>query len=141
PPVNDACSGATPIVVTSTIFGTLNGATNDATSACDPAGPPARDVWYSFTNPLAVTSVGRMSTCGGGPTDTLLAAFAVCGLSELACNDDCGSPSCNPNQSCLTVVLSAGQSVLIRVSDKLLVGNATFAFTLSNAPYTPANDS
>lgn len=70
------------------------------------------DVWYRFTP--GCSGVATIKTCGtwGTLADTVLTLFDQCGGQELACNDDsCGL------LSQITIPLTAGRSILIRVAD------------------------
>ena len=105
---NDECTGAIPaqLGVTTGVNGFL--ATSSAGFPCD----VSLDLWYSFTP--TCTGGYVFSTCGlslnDDVDDTVIAVYAACGTTPLACDDDsCGS------ESLVTVDLVAGQTYLIRV--------------------------
>jgi hypothetical protein len=123
---NDSCSTPGFLGInTAYTVGTTVGATNDGSSACDPAG---RDLWYRLAMPC-FNSCGpltlRLDTCGSA-IDTAISVYAGCGLAEIACNDDCGGTPCAGPGSCLTLTLAPGQVVLVRVSDKGIGAGGNF---------------
>ncbi|MCB0792994.1 MAG: T9SS type A sorting domain-containing protein [Flavobacteriales bacterium] len=107
------------------VFGSANLQAQTGAS-CDQAVPvgtgvhtaPADDYWYLFT--VQATGEYTASTCGLSSCDTKLWAYDHCtglvvneqGLNALAYNDD----ACNL-QSTITMDLSAGQEIYIRVGD------------------------
>ncbi|MFO0839494.1 MAG: lamin tail domain-containing protein [Phycisphaerae bacterium] len=137
PPANDSCS--TPVALT---LGTYAGgntafATNDGSSSCDASG---RDVWYSFTlaSALSGNQVVRVDTCTSA-IDTVVTVYSgTCagGLTEMACNDECGGSPCGPTSSCLSFSSLATGTYLVRVSDKGLTGGAINV----RARIAPVND-
>jgi hypothetical protein len=112
PPGNDACASAATILVASPVSGTTTGASGSNLTACGrPDGP---DAWYIFTAPF--TRYYSFSACGSA-TDTVLTLYPTCPpASPIACNND-NPTSCGPGgASSLSVLVSAGSSVLVRVS-------------------------
>jgi len=106
---SDSCAGAT-LVTNGTYAYDLAGATNEgnSASACGATGT-AEDVWFAYTSANAGNLV--LSTCGLTSGDSVLAAYSDC-ATQIACQDDfCGL------QTQLTVPVSAGQTVLIRIAD------------------------
>ena len=138
-PVNDDCINAEIAAFATVYLGNLSTATNDGTATCG-ASATNPDVWYSFTAPNSAQFV--FSTCGTHDApglnlgmDTVIAAFDVCGGTQLACDDDAGPPPCGPGidtgilrDSVITVNMLAGESVLIRISH--------FGSTIANGDYT-----
>jgi hypothetical protein len=137
-PSNDACASAAILTAPSTITANISTATHDGSATCDPGGLGSKDVWYSFTNALAVASQLKVNTCGS-TTDTVVTVYNGCGGSEIACNDNCGGAPCGGPGSCITAILAASQNVLIRVSDKGL-GGCEFTLALTNTAVPPAFD-
>jgi hypothetical protein len=141
PPNND-CANAISVGTGGTLTGIVTGATADAASACDPGGAASRDVWYSYTNTNPSARILTATTCGTtGVNDTALAIYASCAGTELACNDDCGGTPCGGTTSCVSALVAASQTVLIRVSDKGLGGAGGFTLVTSVAGVPPPNDS
>lgn len=131
-PPNDLCVNA-QVIGNGFFIGTTDGASSDGDASCDSGGPSSRDVWFVYTP--ATDGLLALNTCGSA-IDTVLSVFSACGGSELACSDDCGGSPCGGPASCAAVVVAAGQSVRIRVSDK---GGVAGSFTL-NASLTLLND-
>lgn len=129
PPANDACAGATPLVLGGAeAIGNLGAATPDGSSVCDSGTP---DLWYRVVLPAAGTL--RADTCGSS-TDTVLSLFDACGGNELACNDDDPSLVCASGASRLSVAGLAPGAYWLRVSDKGLAGSfrVRASFALDN---------
>jgi hypothetical protein len=138
PPANDACAAAQS-VGSGTFGGILTYATNDGAASCDPGGATSRDVWYSFTDPTAsggTLSVDTCSTVG----DTVVSVYNACGGTEIACNDDCGGAPCGGTTSCATAILTPGQTVKIRVSDKGTGSVGLYTLHTSFVGNPPIND-
>lgn len=125
-PPNDHCPGATFIGQGSpAAVGNLLTASPDGASTCG-LSTGNRDVWYAFTAPNSGSFL--FDTCGTHDApgldlgmDTVLNVFDACGGMELACNDDNGSACAGidagaARDSSVSVLLSAGQTVLVRVS-------------------------
>jgi len=131
-PDNDSCGNAIPVTV-GDYTGTLIEATNDGSVNCA-ADSDEPDAWYAFTadyNGLLVAT-----TCGtndryevDADMDTVLSLHSACpgtAGNELSCNDDwpVGTPAnaCggidqgSSRDSVVSTVMTAGESVLIRVS-------------------------
>jgi hypothetical protein len=142
-PVNDLCSGATPIgPINGTVFGTTVGATGDASnltasglaSCANNNTVPIFDVWFSYTAPC--TGTLAVDTCGG--YDTLVTAYALCptpGTShQLApasssCSDNGGTGSCAPGSS-ISIAMTQGTTYLLRVAGGVgATPGGTFALT------------
>lgn len=121
PMMHDLCANATPILAGEPYYGTFTGATNDAVSACDPGGASSRDVWFKYTNTSASDVAFRVNTCGT-LSDTALSILTSCGGTELSCSDDCLDPVCGLTTSCASALVTSGQTVFVRVSDKGLGG-------------------
>jgi hypothetical protein len=112
-PVNDRCSGATPMAL-DTVY-TVNTATatstGDPTTAC--SQPLGKGVWYSFTAPR--NGMLTLSTCGSD-FDTILQVYTGdCGsLTWVTCADD-GGPDCTGKQASASFLVSTGATYLIVV--------------------------
>lgn len=127
PPANDNCGNAT-VIGNGAYAGTLEGATNDGTSACG-ASSSSPDVWYRYT--ASCTGTMTASTCGthDGPgldqgIDTVLSVLSGCGGTELACDDDdnpqiacAGTDQGLFRDSAVALSVTAGQVVYIRVAN------------------------
>lgn len=156
-PDNDDCSDAITIGNGST-SGSLLGATNDGTGSCG-TSDASPDVWYAYT--ASCTGELLVNTCGtndlGGPNagmDTVLTLFPtgcpVNGAAEIECNDDWPNGSdamaCTATNAGLTrdsaVALSvtAGESLLIRVSTFGSTAAAAFTLNVDCAVQGPSND-
>jgi hypothetical protein len=156
---NDPCGSAIAIGP-GWYFGTLVGATDDGSASCGGAGQP--DAWYSYTAPQAGTL--KVSTCGtndfGGidaGMDTVLSVHSGCpgtSTNQLACNDDWPSGpdpnACNGiwpfidagslrRDSALSLPVTPGQTVWIRVSKFWASTPGFFYLTLGLEPGTPAD--
>jgi hypothetical protein len=112
PPVNDACSSATPVVAGGTYIGSTVCATRDGFASCG-ASTQGPDVWYRFTAPSS--GILHADTCGvAGSFNTVLSFHlnSCPGVTAnlFACNNDsCGT------LSSLDAPVSAGSTYLIRV--------------------------
>ena len=84
PPENDLCENAIPVADGDVIYGTTNGATNDANVTSNTSG----DVWYTYASTSADDVT--ITTCGS-PFDTYLRVFDSCTGEQIAYNDDMGS--------------------------------------------------
>ncbi len=124
-PVNDLCIAPQVLAGTSgAVAGTTVGATaftNTSTTAnpsCN-ASYSMFAVWYQYTSPCNTNAT--FATCG--PYNTQLSVHSACPTPTVsnqlagACNLD-GSGGCAPG-SIVTVALSSGQTVLIRVAGEL----------------------
>lgn len=124
PPANDNCAAATTILNGNTLIGNLLCASNDGSADCG-SSESNPDIWYQFTaggspGTLRLTLCGSRNNAGAdtGP-DTVLSVHGGCpgGVgNELACNDDGFAAGCNSLDSQVTLALSPGQNVKIRVS-------------------------
>ncbi|MCC6320431.1 MAG: matrixin family metalloprotease [Phycisphaerales bacterium] len=128
-PANDFCANAAIVAMGSIVNGTLASASNDGSATCG-SSTTNPDVWYTITAPCAGTLV--LSTCGTSDTggtdlgiDSVLSIWSGCpaaGGSQLACNDNAFNAECDgsdnglPRDAALSRVLSAGESVRVRVS-------------------------
>ncbi len=163
-PPNNMCRAATPIS-DGWYYGTLAGASNDGNASCGGSTTgefnAEVDVWYFYT--AAQEGLLKVSTCGshdfGGidaGMDTVLSAHSECqGMwsNELACNDDWPSSpdsnACNVpwpfydaptrRDSALSVPMSAGQSLMIRVSKYSASSPGFFYLTIGLAPRVPVD--
>lgn len=111
-PGNDLCTSAFPLTGLFTT-GSTAGASNDATASCG-SSDSSPDVWFSY----AATQDGSVTFHTlGSSFDTVLSLWDRCpgadgrGV-ELACNDD----AAGTDQSRLTLEMTAGQEVRIRVA-------------------------
>ena len=84
PPENDLCENAIPVADGDVIYGTTNGATDDANVTSNTSG----DVWYTYASTSADDVT--ITTCGS-PYDTYLRVFDSCTGEQIAYNDDMGS--------------------------------------------------
>ncbi len=142
----DECSS--PIVVgTGTFVADLSlntGSTGDDSSMC--ASDDTIDRWYLYIAPSAGTLT--VSTCNPGTEfDTVLSAYSTCGGPDIACNDDSAVvlQACSLNglnrKSIMTVPVSAGQSVLVRLSAfRDLIGSGQAQITFAGPPEPPGYD-
>jgi len=106
PPGNDDCTDAIPVTEGVPYAGTTYNATGTDQSSC--GFNDTRDVWHSYTP--ATTHPVKISLAGSD-FDTTLAVFASCGGTELACNDDAGTP-----QSEIEMDVTAPKTYFIRVA-------------------------
>jgi hypothetical protein len=127
----DDCAAA-PSVGAGTYTFSLAGASNSFVfaGACG-LSDTAEDVWLK----LVATSAGEwvIETCGQTADDTVLSVVSACDGSILVCNDD----SCD-FQSRVTVNLTAGQEVFIRITEYAGGTTATGSVVIS-APLPPGN--
>ncbi|MEM7164101.1 MAG: hypothetical protein AAF581_01480 [Planctomycetota bacterium] len=150
--LNDGCFA--PLIVgdgTPVAIGNLAPATPDGGTNCAPAAA-TRDAWYSYT--AGCGGDVTFSTCGSfglGGMDTVLSIHDGCpatAANEIGCNDDnpgaCQGPI--PVDSHVTVTLSAGQTVLVRVGHFPApsgLGNGNFQLnivpSLTQQPVTDLN--
>jgi hypothetical protein len=119
-PDNDDCANAEPVIPGTRTFQDLRSATADGAASCG-LTTGDRDVWYTFAAPCA--GVLSVNTCGsranGEGPDTVISAHSGCPgttANQIACNDDGGSLACASVDSSMTINVSAGETVLIRVS-------------------------
>ena len=84
PPENDLCENAIPVADGDVIYGTTNGATDDANVISN----ISYDVWYTYASTSADDVT--ITTCGS-PYDTYLRVFDSCTGEQIAYNDDMGS--------------------------------------------------
>ena len=84
PPENDLCENAIPVADGDVIYGTTNGATDDANVTSNTSG----DVWYTYESTSADDVT--ITTCGS-PFDTYLRVFDSCTGEQISYNDDMGS--------------------------------------------------
>jgi hypothetical protein len=107
----NSCASA-PTIIPGVYLGTTAGATLDGIGLCATQGGGAPDVWYAFTAPAD----GRLSvnTCGSFYDSVVGIHSTSCG-SHIACNTECAGSPCGSPHACTSAVLSAGQSVRIRI--------------------------
>ncbi|HEX2837856.1 MAG TPA: hypothetical protein VHN77_06990 [Phycisphaerales bacterium] len=149
-PGNDNCAGAFSVADGSIISGDLSRASDDGDVGCT-SFTYNRDVWYSFVAPCAGDLVVNM--CGsfdGGGVDTVISAHSACpgtAANQLACNDQFGGAGCSGNDSQITVPMTDGQEVFIRISHwgsstaLFQDGSFTGTVTFNETGAAPANDS
>lgn len=131
-PTNDFCSNAIPIT-DGTHTGNTLGATDDSASTCG-GSDSSPDVWFEYVAPAA--GLLRIDTCGS-LFDTAVTRHATCGDAG-ACNDDCAGTPCSAPDSCMSALVSAGSTSLIRVAGH---NGASGDFTLNvGLQAAPPND-
>ncbi len=145
-PANDLCQNAVDVSAGGVYAGTLVNARNDGISTCGSATTNP-DIWYRYT--ACADGTLTVSTCGTHDApgldlgvDTVLTLFDTCGGTELACNDDAGFNACLMDggllrDSLITHDLTAGQSVLIRVSK---YGSSAVGAIRLNVSFVQQND-
>lgn len=151
-PANDNCGAATVIQSGNTRIGNLVCASNDGSADCG-SSESNPDIWYRFTAPAGNNGVLTLTTCGSrdnagadtGP-DTVLSVHSGCpgtGGNELICNDDGFEAGCSTLDSLVSVFLTGGQTVLVRVSHfgntAFRVGNGVTALHADFAPCVRAD--
>jgi hypothetical protein len=96
-----------------TVEGVLNG--DDSQGSCSNPEAVAEDAVISFTAPE--TGTYRFDTTENFGIDTVIYLQSACGdtTSELACNDDFGSPDAGEVQSEIIIDLEAGQELFLVV--------------------------
>ena len=82
-------------------------ATDDAEASCQVSD---FDVWFKYT--ATCTGLATIDTSGSGQEDTVLAAYGVCGGSEIACNDDAQGSTLAQ----ITFAVTEGQAYHIRLA-------------------------
>jgi hypothetical protein len=112
PPSNDTCGEASEAYA-QPLVGT-NGGSNVCSSVDDsaPSCGGSADVWWYYT-PTQSCQV-TIDTCGSS-FDTILAVYDGCAGQELACNDDCVLGLCGGLNSCVSLDVTAGQTIWIQV--------------------------
>lgn len=122
---SDTCAGAlVPGAPSLTVGSSLLIRTSDASTeyqlpSCDGSISVNKDVYLPFTAPRTGSFV--FDTCAGASVsivDTVIEAWSGCpgaGGTLIACNDETAQVGCIPLRSRLSVNLTAGQLVLIRV--------------------------
>jgi hypothetical protein len=125
----DDCAAA-PSVGAGTFAFSLAGATNSFSfaGACG-VSADAEDVWLK----LVATGAGEyvIETCGQSADDTVLSVVSACDGTILACSDDaCGA------QSRVTITLTAGQEVFVRIAE-FAGGTAATGNVVISAPTPP----
>ncbi len=139
-PVNDNCSGAVSVSVSSAgtcdnaVQGTTIAATNSGLNTC--WGESDDDVWYQF---VATATSHRVRVTGSSLGDPVLEVFGgTCtSLVSLDCVDD-GSGS---SEQVVLSGLTVGNTYLVRVySWSGGSGNGTFSLCVQPPPPPPAND-
>lgn len=135
PPPNDACSGAQPILLNSTVYGTTLGADNSQQQFCGAKLTNGPEVFYTFTSPDGADV--RVDTLGSDLDTVITFRQVSCVGSVLACNDDFGGTK----QSQITIGgLLPDFTYYIQVdSDESEAG--TFRLNLNEVQPPPANDS
>jgi len=126
PPAHDACAMAAPLA-DGTLDGSTSGATPDGVASCGGTAP-SPDVWYSY---IAAADGLVVWHTAGSSLDTVLSLHSACpdagGAHELSCSDD----SRGDLSSLLARDMSAGETVLVRVSG---AGGASGSFRLTTDP-------
>ncbi|MFO0832762.1 MAG: hypothetical protein U0637_13100 [Phycisphaerales bacterium] len=150
-PFNDSCASAYQLSDGSTLNNwSLHRYTYDGDASGCGYGYPNRDAWFSFVAPCDGNLV--VSTCGsfdGGGTDTIISAHSACpgnNGNQLACNDQSSFPGCSGNDSQVTVPMTDGQRVYLRVTNYNVTPawfqNGTFDLSLNfnESGAAPIND-
>jgi GEVED domain len=110
-PSNDGCGSSTTVALgTNGPFTNIFATESGIIPSC---GIGYKDVWFNFTPPC--TGPYTIDTCTPQQFDTVLAIYASCGGSEIACNDD-GGTGCGYTSSIQGVALTAGVPIWIRVA-------------------------
>jgi V8-like Glu-specific endopeptidase len=155
---NDNCGSANVLTgVAGTRTGDVTGASNDGATTCGSSSSNP-DVWYTYT--ACTSGTLSVNTCGthdanGVDTgmDTVVSAHSACpgtSVNTITCNDDwssgsppnacAGSDAGNARDSAITVSMTAGQTVWVRVSHfSTDVANGVFQLSYSFAG-NPANN-
>ncbi|MCC6359522.1 MAG: hypothetical protein IT450_12325 [Phycisphaerales bacterium] len=131
-PDNDSCGNAIEVINGASVVGNLHRATPDGDASCG-SSSNNRDVWYTFV--ARCNGTLHVDTCGsrdfnGAATgiDTVLSVHSACpgtAANQLACNDDAGAAGCSGNDSAVSVAMTSGQRVFIRVTH---FGDLAFRF-------------
>ncbi len=135
-PANDNCATAAPVVLsaagtTTTVTGTLVGAT-DSPGSCYAGGVGSGgDVFFAFT--LSAREVVYIDTFGSTPDTVIGFVNGACGTAATSCNDD---SSCGGLQSQTTAVLAAGT---YRIVVDVYGARASGPFTLHIQHYPVGN--
>ncbi len=143
-PNGDGCSSAIEATIGG-YSGSLVNASNPAPASgvCGIAGANP-DIYYRFVAPIDGTLT--VSTCGSNDStgiDTVLSLHPACDASAVACSDDANGGQCGGadtgtiRDSYIAYPMSAGQSILIRVSK--FGASALGAYTL-NIGFALPND-
>jgi hypothetical protein len=120
-PPNDSCSNAAAITGSGFVDYDNTGASPDGAASCGIQLSP--DIWFLYS-PTG-TGTATFDTCTQTATDTVLSAHSVCppGGTELDCNDNsCGL------QSRISIPVTAGRPVLVRLGGQGGPGRLTYAF-------------
>lgn len=148
-PSNDLCADATDLTPGAFVTGNLRDATADGTAGCG-ASNGNRDVWYTYTavcnGTLTATTCGSRDIGGTGlGADTVLSIHSACpgtSANQLACSDDAGVAGCSGNDSAISLAMTSGQTVLIRVTHfgdlAFRLGNGAYQLRVFLTPATPA---
>jgi hypothetical protein len=143
-PANDNCAqaagGFTMAGGTTTLTGTLAGATRDSQPTSCPYNQTGFDVYHLITPALG--GVYTFETCGLTAWDTALSLHTACptgAANQVAggCNDDgCGT------QSRMTVLLQAGQAYILRVGSysSATTNIGTYSVLVTYMPQAPNDE-
>lgn len=125
PPKNDECVNAIPVTDGAAYYGSTDCAAATDESSC--ADNDTSDVWHSYTP--ASTGLATINLAGSA-FDTTLTVFDGCGGKELACNDD----SCGDLQSEITMLMTEGNTYLIRVAG-YDAASGDYTLTVNSSPH------
>jgi hypothetical protein len=151
-PFNDTCSDPDPLASGASRLGEdLRSADADGDASCG-LSSHNRDLWYSYTalcdGTLSVSACGSRDAFGAGTgVDTVVSIHSACpgnATNQIACNDDGGVAGCSSLDSLVTAHLTAGQTVLIRVShygdEAHRLGNGRFNLAVNYTPASPVSN-
>jgi len=129
-PANDTCPNATIITDSGNFAWDNTYALLDGSASCQVNS--GRDVWFQFwpSRPGTVTA----DTCGT-TLNTVLSAYASCGGTQLACNDNANVTGCTFQSRVSDVPVSPGRPVLLRIAANTLSGAGGGNL---NVTFTPA---
>jgi hypothetical protein len=140
-PVNDDCTGATPLTVYGvscggTVTGNVLGATQSLPGTC--AGTANDDIWYSF---VATSTSHIITVVGSASFDAVVdLRSGSCNGTNISCSDVSGTGG---TETLTATGLTAGSTYYVRVYDYYSSVPATTTFTIcvtTPAPPTPPND-
>ena len=125
-PSNDSCGSSTTVSLgTNGPFTNIFATESGVIPSC---GIGYKDIWFTFTPPC--TGPYTIDTCTPAQFDTVLAIYASCGGSEVACNDD-GGTGCGYTSSVQGLQLNAGVPVWIRVASYSSTSTGTFNLNIN----------
>ncbi len=141
-PINDNCSGATPLTVYGTTCGgattgNVAGATQSLAATC--TGTANDDIWYSF---VATAASHDITVIGSANFDAVIdLRSGSCNGTNIACKD--ASTSGGGTEVLNATGLTIGNTYFVRVYDYFSTVPATTTFTIcitTPTPPPPAND-